>query len=115
MGLFGKKGKGTELMITASPMSHKGGILDTTQSLIALKNKEKPFDSKLTVRFEVDNFEGKDAIEIYLNDELIGEVPGFMVEKITPLLEKNKEVSEVKVFGGEDDRPYGCTLRIRFS
>ncbi|MBO7514810.1 MAG: hypothetical protein J6T47_04240 [Lachnospiraceae bacterium] len=115
MGLFGKKSKGTELLITASPMSHKGGILDTTQNLSALKMKEKPFDSKLTVRFEVDNYEGKQAIEIYLNDELIGEVPGFMVEKITPLLDKNKEVVEVKVFGGEDDRPYGCTLRIRFS
>ena len=87
MGLFGKKGKGTELLITASPMSHKGGILDTTQNLSALKMKEKPFESKLTVRFEVDHYEGKDAIEIYLNDELIGEVPGFMVEKITPLLD----------------------------
>ena len=51
MGLFGKK-KGTELMITASPMSHKGGILDTTQNLSALKMKEKPFDKSLTVRFD---------------------------------------------------------------
>ncbi len=116
MGLFKKKKKVLkEMVIKASNFSYKiNGNMDTDGVIRRIKFKDDPFKEDLNIRFAPYEYDGEKAMEIYINEELVGEVPGYQIPKIEEYLDNPCVIAEHVVYGGTNGMPYGISLTLRF-
>ena len=76
--------------------------------------KDDPFDkNEAEVTLQREEYEGKPAFAVLLNDRKIGYVPAEHVQYIADNLDRCDGVTHIKAYSGKDDI-YGAEIVIRF-
>ena len=93
-----------------------GVTFDNRQTILKkIYNKEKPFHQKLDVEFIGVDFNGELAIEIKINNQLIGYVERHRINEFVKHMNYGYKIK--KIFPGyfEGENIYYCTIKVEFS
>lgn len=75
--------------------------------------KDPPFDKGISIEFEQYEYEGKPAVYVYANDEIIGNIPAKYVDKFIEISSRQLYIG-YKVIGGYDGKSFGCLIKIKW-
>lgn len=112
MGLFknlvSKLANVKEFDFSVAGVTFKNGRRSRQAILRAMKYGDPPYD-KVEITLKKTTFEGKPAIEVWANEELIGFVPKDLVPDIMAAWNNELMVTGWSIKGEE---PFGCRIKI---
>ena len=80
-----------------------------------IRYRGAPYQVDPTIRLEKVQYEEKDAVAVYANDNQIGWVSEFDLSSILPRFDRYKDVDEFSMHGGgSGGKKYGIDIRVRF-
>lgn len=114
MGLFknlvSKLANVKEFDFSVAGVTFKNGRRSRQTILRAMKYGDPPYD-KVEITLKKTTFDGKPAIEVWANQELIGFVPKDVVPDIMAAWQNEYMVTGWEIVGG-DDVSYGCRVKV---
>ena len=114
--LFSKKDSTEELIIKVAGVTFKNGRKSRQTILRKIKFKDEPFDKRLDIKLEQYDFEGRPAIGIYVNGEMIGNVPKDKTQFFIDNADRMIGISGMEIVGGGtvngEKLSYGVRIKI---
>lgn len=112
--IFPKKARSHTMEIKVAGVTFKNGRKSRQAILRKIKFKDSPFDKVLNVSFQGYDFEGEQAIGVYVNDEQIGNVPKTLLDEFIKYKDNPYVIQKLDVYGGNDGKNFGCSITITF-
>jgi len=98
--LFSKKEPTEELVIKVAGVTFKNGRKSRQTILRQIKFRDEPFDKHLEYKLEEYDFEGEPAIGVYVNDQMIGNVPRDKIQFLLKNADRVITISKLDIIGG---------------
>lgn len=94
--------------------------INRQQILRHIRFRDPPFDNnEISVEIRPYDYHGEDAIEVLVEDQVIGNIPRGKVQEIMKDLDKYDGITAIDIIGGGEDENgdrlnYGAEITIRF-
>lgn len=108
--LISKFSKSKEFTFNVAGVTFKNGRKSRQTILRQIKYKDYPFNQKLDVKLEQYDFEGRPAISVTVNGEMIGNVPKEHTEFFIQNADKMLGVKNLVILGGGASKSTGEKL-----
>lgn len=88
---------------------------DRQELLKKIRYRGAPYQVDPTIRLEKAQYDGKDAVAVYANENQIGWISEFDLPAILPRLDRYKDVDKFSMHGGGScGKKYGIDIQVRF-
>lgn len=80
-----------------------------------IRYKGAPYRTDPDIRLEKYEYEGREAVSVYANEEQIGNISDFDLDRVLPCWERYENVEEFSIHGtGEKTNKFGVDIVVRF-
>lgn len=102
------------LKIKVAGVTFKNGRKSRQAILRKIKYQDEPFNGYLDVTFEGYDFEGEQAIGVYVNGQQIGNVPRTLIAEFLQYKDYPNSIESLNIYGGYDGKSFGCEITMKF-
>ena len=103
------------LSVKVAGVTFKNGRKSRQTILRKIHFKDEPFDKgTMELTLQREEWEGKPAFGVYVNDDQIGNIPAEYVSYVNDNFSRLDGIVNIEVYGGGEGRNYGAEITLRF-